>query len=45
MSSATFDHILTIIEPSLHRESGSMIDPCKQLLLALWRLATSDSFR
>ncbi|XP_018393379.1 PREDICTED: putative nuclease HARBI1 [Cyphomyrmex costatus] len=43
----TFEYILSIIEPKLQREVGGTptISPKKQLLLALWRLATPDSLR
>lgn len=43
----TFEYLLSIIGPKLQREEVGvpMISARKQCLLALWRLATPDSFR
>ncbi|CAG5083706.1 Similar to At3g55350: Protein ALP1-like (Arabidopsis thaliana) [Cotesia congregata] len=44
---STFNFILNTIKPSLTRKiSGSpMIPPEKQLLIAIWKMATPDSYR
>jgi len=43
----TFENLLSFIGPKIQREIGGalMISLQKQCLLALWRLATPDSFR
>jgi hypothetical protein len=47
ISRSTFEYILTIIAPRLMRTYAGlpMISPEKQFLIAIWRMATPDSYR
>jgi len=47
MKRTTFDFILNIIKPSLLRSMAGRktISPEKQFLIAIWKMATSDSYR
>lgn len=47
MTRSTFNFILHLIRPSLLKtKSGrKMIPPKKQFLIAIWKMATLDSYR
>lgn len=46
ISRNTFEYVFSIIAPKLKRKvEGTIISPEKQFLIAIWRMATPDSYR